>query len=292
MYSWPPAAIAALVLCLVPLGAFGLASERLTHAIDGLPFGLRLMLPALCAFPYWLAAYSRAEFSWGWLAVYLAVPVLVTLTLRQASRADPQQRGDWRDFAVLVVLGLAVDLRWFERAWPAHLAAINKMLLLDAGLYGFLAIRKLGGVGYDLRAHWSDVTVGLRELAFYAPMALALGLVLGFLHLHPHLPKASSVALAWVFTFVLIAIPEEIYFRGWMQNLLERWIGPRGSLYVTSVVFGLAHFNKRAAHFNWRYVLLATMAGIFYGRAWRAKRRVAASAITHTLVDTVWSLWL
>jgi uncharacterized protein len=91
---------------------------------------------------------------------------------------------------------------------------------------------------------------------------------------------------------VLIAIPEEIYFRGWMQNLLERRMGPRGSLYVTSLVFGLAHFNKRATHFNWRYVLLATLAGIFYGRAWRAKRRVAASALTHTFVDTVWSLWL
>jgi membrane protease YdiL (CAAX protease family) len=57
-------------------------------------------------------------------------------------------------------------------------------------------------------------------------------------------------------------------------------------------VFGLSHFNKRAAHFNWRYVLLASIAGIFYGRAWRQDRRVAASAITHASVDTVWSIWL
>jgi hypothetical protein len=28
------------------------------------------------------------------------------------------------------------------------------------------------------------------------------------------------------------------------------------------------------------------------GRAWRAGHRVGASAITHTLVDSVWSLWL
>ena len=59
-----------------------------------------------------------------------------------------------------------------------------------------------------------------------------------------------------------------------------------------AVLFGLSHFNKRAVHFNWRYVLLAAIAGIFYGRAWRDRRRVGASALTHATVDTVWGLWL
>ena len=98
--------------------------------------------------------------------------------------------------------------------------------------------------------------------------------------------------VAAVFTFFFIAVPEELFFRGWMQNLLERRLGRWGALAVTSVLFGLAHFNKRAVHFNWRYVLLAALAGVFYGRAWRRDRRVGASAVTHTLVDTVWSLLL
>jgi membrane protease YdiL (CAAX protease family) len=63
-------------------------------------------------------------------------------------------------------------------------------------------------------------------------------------------------------------------------------------LLLTAALRGLAHFNKRAVFFNWRYVLLAAAAGIFYGRAWRQDRRVAASAITHATVDTIWSLWL
>jgi len=63
-------------------------------------------------------------------------------------------------------------------------------------------------------------------------------------------------------------------------------------LLVTAALFGLSHFNKRATHFNWRYVLLAALAGIFYGRAWRSQRRVGASAITHASVDTIWGLWL
>jgi membrane protease YdiL (CAAX protease family) len=57
-------------------------------------------------------------------------------------------------------------------------------------------------------------------------------------------------------------------------------------------LFGLSHFNKRAMHFNWRYVVLAAIAGIFYGRAWRSDRRIGASAITHATVDTVWGALL
>jgi membrane protease YdiL (CAAX protease family) len=89
-----------------------------------------------------------------------------------------------------------------------------------------------------------------------------------------------------------VAIPEELCFRGWLQNLLERRIGRTQALLLTATLFGLSHFNKRAAHFNWKYVLLAALAGIFYGRAWCQQRRVGASAIAHATVDTIWSIWL
>jgi uncharacterized protein len=60
---------------------------------------------------------------------------------------------------------------------------------------------------------------------------------------------------------------------------------------IASMLFGLSHFNKRSAHFNWRYVLLATIAGIFLRpRLARAPPR-PASTITHTCVDWLWSWW-
>jgi hypothetical protein len=166
------------------------------------------------------------------------------------------------------------------------------MILLDAGIYGFLFVRQLDGVGFSLLLRKQDVVVGVREFAWYMPIAIMLGLWLQFLHLHAVLPHISTLLFAYVFTFLFIAIPEELFFRGWMQNLLERRVGRWPALLLTSIIFGLSHFNKRAAHFNWRYVLLAAMAGFFYGRAWRAERRVGASAITHACVDTVWSQWL
>jgi hypothetical protein len=214
------------------------------------------------------------------------------LLLKQAAQADPDQHGNWRDFLVLAALGLAVDLRWFEGAWPAHLAVFNKILLLDAGIYGFVLIRQLEGTGFDLRLRGRDFGVGLREAAFYTPVALTLGLALGFLHAHKVWPSVWAIASAWFFTFFFIAVPEELFFRGWLQNLLEKRMGRAAALIVTACLFGLAHFNKRTTSFNWRYVMLAALAGVFYGRAWRAERRVGASAVTHATVDALWSLWL
>jgi len=279
-----PANSIAAVLALAPLLVAAFFAETAAGRACSLPLWLQIASPAALSVPYVLVAGAAGIFRWDWFALYALLPVAVAILLIQADHADPgspprrpgpvagdpgSQRGNWRDFLVLAVLGLAVDLRWFEGAWPVHLAIFNKMLLLDAGIYGFVALRQLQGTGFDLRLRLRDAAIGLRELAWYTP-----------------------IVGAWLFTFFFIAVPEELFFRGWLQNLLERRMGRYPALFLTAALFGLSHFNKRAVHFNWRYVLLAAVAGVFYGRAWRQQRRVGASAITHASVDAIWSLWL
>ena len=287
-----PANTIAALLALTPFLAAAFFPQWAAGRARSLPLWVQLASPAVLCAPYLLVATGGGVFRWGWLALYALLPVAVSSLLWRAGRADQNQHGNWRDYLVLAMLGLAVDLRWFEGAWPAHLAIFNKVLLLDAGIYGFIALRQLEGTGFDLRLRLRDAAIGLRELAWYTPIALALGLGLGFLHFHAGWPGWAPIAGAWMFTFFFIAVPEELFFRGWLQNLLERRVGRTAALIVTAILFGLAHFNKRAANFNWRYVLLAAVAGVFYGRAWRNERRVGASAITHASVDAIWSLWL
>jgi membrane protease YdiL (CAAX protease family) len=287
-----PEVIVAALLILLPMLFAGFAPERFVSWADALPRTARLACPVVLCVPYALVAHAFGVFRWGWLALYALLPVAIALFLDEARSTDTDRRGNWRDFVVLAVLGLAVDLRWLEPAWPNGFAAFGKMLLLDAGIFGFLAVRQLDGVGFDLRLKGRDAGVGLREFLLYAVIGLPLGLGLGFLHIHSNWPEPLHALAAFVFTFLFIAIPEELFFRGWLQNLLERRIGRTAALVLTAVLFGLAHWNKRATSFNWRYVLMAVIAGVFYGRAWRAQRRVGASSITHATVDTLWSLWL
>ena len=291
MQNVTPIAIAALGLELAPAVLFGCAAERVVRAVERWPMALRLSLPALFVVPYAMVSISAHMFRWAWFALYAALPVAIAWLLMRAAAADAGQRGDWRDALLLLILGLAVDLRWFDGAWPSGLRALNELFLVDAGLYGFLAIRQLSGTGFDFHLRWSDWKTGLRELIFFTPIVLGLGLALGFIHPHRNLLGIGNAVLRWVGIFFFTAVPEELLFRAWVQNLLERRVGRRVALVMASVLFGLSHFNKRSAHFNWRYVLLATVAGIFYGRAWREHRRVPASTITHASVDWLWGLW-
>ncbi|HEY6372996.1 MAG TPA: CPBP family intramembrane glutamic endopeptidase [Candidatus Sulfotelmatobacter sp.] len=291
MSNATPVVIAVLIAELIPAAAFGFAAERVAKAVTRWPRGVQVALPALLVAPYVVIATTQHLFRWQWFALYVTLPVAIAWLLARASVVDHEQRGNWRDALILLTLGLAVDLRWFDVAWPAGLRGLNNLLLVDASLYGFLAIRRLDGTGFDFRLHLSDWKTGLRELLFFAPAVLVFGLALGFLHPHANLPPLGKAILSWAGIFIFVAVLEELFFRAWVQNLLERRIGRRAALVIASLLFGLSHFNKRSAHFNWRYVLLATIAGIFYGRAWRENRRVPASAITHTCVDWLWSWW-
>jgi membrane protease YdiL (CAAX protease family) len=291
MQNVTPAAVVAFTLELSMAAAFGLACAPIARMVHRWPLAVRVSIPVLFVLPYLIVVCSQRMFHWQWLAVYAGLAVTTAWLLGRAAVADPEQRGNWRDALILLALGLAVDLRWFDPAWPAGLQALGKILLVDVGLYGFLAIRQLRGTGFDFHLRWSDCRTGLRELFFFAPIVSVLGLALGFIHPHSNLPALSVATLRWLGIFFFIAVPEELYFRAWVQNLLEPREGRKAALVIAAALFGLSHFNKRSAHFNWRYVLLATIAGIFYGRAWREQRRVAASAITHACVDWIWSWW-
>jgi uncharacterized protein len=285
---------AILAIELLPAVAFGLAAERIGRAMSRWHVILRVAAPAVLVVPYLLVAGLNHMLHWQWCVLYALLPVVLAWLMERATAADPEQRGNWRDALILLTLGVAVDLRWFDAAWPAGLRGWGNLLLVDAGLYAFLGVRRFSGTGFDFHFRWSDWKTGLRELIFFAPVVIALGVALGFIRPHANIPNVFKALLAWLGIFVFVAVPEELFFRAWVQNLLERRMGRPGALVMASILFGLSHFNKRnlgMAHFNWRYVLLATIAGIFYGRAWRQDRRVFASGITHTCVDWLWYLW-
>jgi uncharacterized protein len=218
----------------------------------------------------------------------MALPIALSALLEFS---DLSSSLNWQDIAVLGVLVATYMLHWLAQAWPyAGLAVLPKLFVADVTLYLYLVIRRLDGIGYWLKPTFRAIFVGIREWVLFAPLGIGLGIALNFIHFHARWPSAMNATVAVVVTFVLVALPEEIFFRGVLQNLLETRVGGTSALIVAAVLFGLAHFNKGAT-FNWRYVLLAAIAGIFYGRAWRANRQLLASVITHTAVDVVWSLW-
>jgi uncharacterized protein len=280
-------AFLSFALLLAPYWSFGFGLAGVLDRVRSR--ATRVLLPLTLALPYVVFSLPRGEFHASMAIALVAIPVGVAALFEFAPPATAAIH--WQDVVALAALGLPVEFGCFRSAWPhPGLGSMPKLLLVDGALYAFLVIRRLPGVGFDFRPHLRDLAVGMREFACFAPFGIVIGMALGFIEFRPHWPGPAPIAGAWLVTFFFVAIPEELFFRGLLQNLVEQRAGKRAGYAIAAAIFGLSHFNKPLP-FNWRYVLLATVAGVFYGRAWRDRQRLLSSAITHATVDAVWGLW-
>jgi membrane protease YdiL (CAAX protease family) len=252
-------------------------------------------VPFLMLIPYLVLALGTRTFSWlalEKLTTYIAVPVLLLMPDRQRKA----EKVGWRDLAAMLALGLPVSANWLREVWvwPQDLYVFRPLFCVCVGGYAFMVIRNLEGVGYRLLWRKGDFIDGLTNFAAFTLLGIPLGLALNFLHPHWQSISPGQIALQFIGVYLTVAIPEELLFRGILQNFLVRSIpqGPRGlyGLILASVVFGASHLHHAPVP-NWRYAMLATLAGLFYGNAYRNRHRLSSSALTHALVDTAWHFW-
>ena len=235
---------------------------------------------------------------WPWMLIGAAYAVIPALLLASSRGKAP---GTWEDYAALVVLWLPVEFRWMYRLfpYPAPLThTLTILMALSVGVAAFVLLRQLPGVGYVLE--WRRgfaFHFGFNFLVF-SIIAIPLGLKIGFLHWKPALPAIRAISLSGPIGVVLSAVgillftawPEEFLFRGLLQNLLSKSFGSEwAGLIVASVIFGFSHI-LHAPFPNWKYVLLATIAGFFYGRAWMKTGSLVPGVLIHAAVDTLWHI--
>jgi membrane protease YdiL (CAAX protease family) len=224
------------------------------------------------------------------MALVSAYALLPALLLSSVRGRPP---GAWQDYAAAVALWLPVELRWLLDVWPLSgefRYVLTTLLAINAGIAGFLLVRRLDGIGYAVAwgRRWSWLVLG--HFAVFAALAIPLGQAIGFIAFEPHAERVKLLPLTLAGTLLFTAWPEEFLFRGLLQNLFEKSLrSPLAGLLVGAGVFGLSHINNLGFP-NWRYVLLATLAGLFYGRVWQKTGSIFASAVVHTLVNTVWGL--
>jgi CAAX protease family protein len=292
--------LTAFFLCFsLVLGAFaGLTDDRLVGLLRQWAAASPLAavgIPFLLLLPYLIFAAGTSTFTFvgaGKLAAYIAVPVL----LLAPNRLRPATRAGWRDFAAMLALAVPVGAHWLTGiwTWPVDLYFFRPLYSVLIGGYAFMVIRNLEGVGYKLTFGWKDAAEAVIHFVGFAFIAVPLGMALGFLRPHGGPATPWSVGFQFFGIYLTIAIPEELLFRGILQNfLIKTFRSERRELYgllIASVIFGAAHLHHAPVP-NWRYMILATIAGIFYGNTYRRRGGVSASAITHSLVDTIWRFW-
>jgi uncharacterized protein len=219
----------------------------------------------------------------------IAVPAVLAfwLVLLPESRAA--------DVALLAVFGGLVLTKTSTHLYPAlweksPAALVGELAWARTLIYAFLCIRKLPGIGYGFLPRAVDWREGVRWFLCFLPIGLLIGWTTGFAAFR-ELTDPGRLALAAVGTFaghyLFVALREEFVFRGVLQQHLSAWLGSEGrGLLAASILFGLAHLPFREFP-NWRFALVAAVAGWMYGRAYLATGSVRAAMVTHALVNVV-----
>jgi uncharacterized protein len=252
-----------------------------------------VLLPLLAVLVYSLGVTNR----WHLTLISAAYAVLPIL-LGALSKGKPG--GTWEDYAAIFIIWLPVEFRWMYRVfvypsaagmgtWPlTHTLTI--LFALGTGVAAFVLVRQLDGIGYCVEWRRGDLLSIVAHFAIFALIAVPLGLKMHFLTYDPSASRLKSLPLSAMGILFFTAWPEEFLFRGLLQNALSRTTQSRWTgLIIAAVIFGFSHI-LHAPFPNWKYVALATIAGIFYGHIWMESESLLPSTIVHALVDISWHI--
>jgi membrane protease YdiL (CAAX protease family) len=295
---------------LVPVFA-ALALQISFYLVPGFPEVRRILeeeLPpsalaagavALALLPYLIYSVPTGVFSPLALlevAALSAVPAVIFVLWPTRS-----QRLTLQDVAVLGTVAVAVLGKVLRAIYVSPLPnfrlaeQLGRFMMILVVATAFLSLRKLEGSGYQFAMSAADWRVGIKNFLLFLPFGAAVGVGIRFIHYQPVKAERWQYPLIvlggfWVALFA-IALFEELLFRGVLQNLLTETLGDSTKAQaLASMLFGLSHITFRSFP-NWNFVIMATIAGWFCGRAYRERQSVVASSITHALVITVWRVF-
>ncbi|HEY1242054.1 MAG TPA: CPBP family intramembrane glutamic endopeptidase [Bryobacteraceae bacterium] len=249
------------------------------------------IVPLLLTAIFGCAALLVDVWSWALLLLvlaYTAAPVGCVWV----GRRNPTVRPSILDFAAILLLWLPLEFAagagLIPRPAQGFLHSVAYGIAILLALVLFLGFRGFQGLKYNLPRESRDGWLPLAGFAISAPVLIVLGVAIGFIPA-PHWPvqRAGAMAVAAPVIFAGTALPEEILFRSLIQNLLMQRLGAGWrTLLAASIIFGCAHLdNGPQALPNWRYAIVAAVAGVAYGAVFQRASTVLSSAGLHMLVD-------
>ncbi len=165
-----------------------------------------------------------------------------------------------------------------------------QLALIVLFLYLLTIAGRLPDLGFTFELNRKDWKEAAINLGLFSLIAFPFGLITGFIKPSTALPSLVEIAGRGVAIFLFTAIPEEVLFRGVIHRYLERVLkwAPRLTLILSSIIFGAAHLDN-PPNVGY-YFILASIAGIFYGRTYLRTDKIVPAALVHLGVDWIWSV--
>ena len=198
------------------------------------------------------------------------------------------------DVGLLAIAAVVVLTKVFSQVYPRPhdrlaMEALGQAMWIRTGLFAILSVRRVKGIGFGFWPEAREWGIGAAYFAAFLPLAAGLGWIIDFTQ--PRMPGPGwekLLPLTFFGTLWVLALGEELFFRGLLQQWMSQWLGSEwNGLFATAAIFGSVHlfYNQFP---NWRFALLAAVAGVFYGMAFRTGKGIRAAMVTHALTVTTW----
>ena len=258
------------------------------------PAAVAALLTAAAAAPYCAASFAFGSFQWHALAWIAGLAAIAAFWYAILPRKAPV------DLAFLLLMAVVVLTNILRKQYVnpmprLRLDELAALMWIRTGAFAMLSVRRTKGVGFGFWPHRWEWMIGVSYFLALLPVAAAAAWIIGFAS--PHLAaggwdKTTVLALGTFFGVLwVLALGEEFFFRGLLQQWMSEWLRSQWlGLAATSLLFGAVHLWFHSFP-NWRFAVLATVAGVFYGLAFRQARSIRASMVTHALTVTTWRLF-
>jgi membrane protease YdiL (CAAX protease family) len=247
---------------------------------------LAVVMSLSAAAPYLVYSIPTGNFHWLPCAALAAIIAAVSFWY-VVFRPSPAV-----DVLFLTLLAAIVLTHSFNHLYTSPVKDANilgHLMLIRTSAFATLELRGVEGVGFGFLPSQTEWITGVQYFFYFLPVGFPLAMWMGAIYLNFTAGLLLWKALAYFFsTLWVVALSEEFFFRGLLQQWITRWSGNWPlSLVAASFLFGAAHLSFRAFP-NWRMAAVAAVAGLAYGMAYHKTGTIRASMVTHALVVTLW----
>lgn len=150
------------------------------------------------------------------------------------------------------------------------------------------------------------ILVGMLAWFLAYPLANAVGIAAELISQAPHLEQVAiremrtlldHPLLFWLTAagaVFVVPVAEEILFRGLLQGWLVRVIHPVWAIFLTALLFAVAHYAPSQGAYNAVIMAQLFVLGLILGHLYRRQRSLFASISLHSLFNaiTLGALWV
>jgi membrane protease YdiL (CAAX protease family) len=257
--------------------------ERLRTSLSKWQLALGMSITAVA--PYLIFSIPARQFRWLACAELVTIIVVVSfwyVVLR------PSRVADILFLAIAAAIELIHPFKSIYNSPVKGVDILGHLMLIRTGALAALELRRVHGARFGFIPDQKEWIAGIQYFFYFLPIGFPLAILLGAVRINFTGFLFWKTLAIFFGALWVVALSEEFFFRGLLQQWLEDWTGrAQTAVIAASLIYGAAHLTFRGFP-NWKIATVDAVLGWFCGMAYQRTGSIRSSMVTHALVVTLW----